>query len=60
MKFLWVFNEDDKNKLIESGYELISTCKQKQLNIYQFKSNNKINFNKTGIKSFKFSDLMLF
>lgn len=59
MKFLLVFNQEDKNKLINQGYKFINSLKEKDLTIYQFENNKKINFDKS-IKSFKYNDLMLF
>lgn len=58
-KFLFVFNEEDKNKLIKRGYEIMNQLNQGSFTIYQFKNNNKLNFDKS-IRDFKYSDLMLF
>lgn len=59
MKYLLVFSEEDKSKLIKQGYKFINSLKQKDLTIYQFEDNKKLNFDKS-IKLFQYSSLMLF
>lgn len=58
MKFLWVFTEEDKEKLIKKGYKFVSSISQKGIEVYQFKNDNKLNFDKSV--KFQYSNLMLF
>lgn len=56
-KFLYVFNEKDKDSLVEAGYYLIKADKDK--NMYIFENNTKLNFDKSKVKGY-LSDVLTF
>lgn len=48
--FIKVFTEEDKEKLISNGYNLIFTEEANDRNIYTFEQNERFKFDLTQVK----------
>jgi hypothetical protein len=58
MKFIYVFDSSDKERLVNIGYKLL---KEDNVNsIYIFKSDAKLSFDKQDMEKFVFSDVLSF
>lgn len=55
--FIYVFEEQEKDKLILNGYKFICKNQIGDKNAYVFENNNKLNFAKENIKAYKTSKL---
>lgn len=53
-KFIKVFNEDDKSKLLDAGYTLIS----EDDGVTTFLNNSKISFNKEDVDHVSYTDIL--
>ena len=58
MKFIYVFSQDDKEKLITAGYNLLKADTQND--IYTFEANEKLNFVLNSLVEFVESDKLTF
>lgn len=58
MKFIYVFSQDDKEKLITAGYNLLKADTQND--IYTFEANEKLNFALNSLVEFVESDKLTF
>jgi len=58
MKFVYVFGNDDKEKLIAAGYQLLKADTQND--IYTFKADDKLNFALNDVVEFVESDKLTF
>lgn len=57
MKFIYVFGEDGKEKMLQLGYELVSSNKKN--NVYVFLNQDRQNFENLDVKAV-FSDMLTF
>lgn len=58
MKFIYVFDSSDKERLVKSGYKLL---KEDNTNsIYVFESNTELSFAEQGIEKYVFSNVLTF
>lgn len=57
MKFIYVFNTDDRDALISKGYSLLKSNKRKQ--IYVFAAKSVVDYSLDGIKLY-YSDTLSF
>lgn len=58
MKFIYVFDSSDKERLVKSGYKLL---KEDSTNsIYVFESNTELSFAEQGIEKYVFSNVLTF
>ena len=58
MKFIYVFDNSDKERLVKSGYKLL---KEDNANsIYVFESNTELSFAEQGIEKYVFSNVLTF
>lgn len=58
MKFVYVFSEDDKQKLIDAGFQLLKADTKNE--IYTFKANDNLNFALNDVTEFVESDKLTF
>lgn len=58
MKFIYVFDSADKERLVSIGYKLL---KEDSMNsIYIFETDAKLSFAGQGVEKFIFSDVLTF
>ncbi|MBS4879571.1 MAG: hypothetical protein KH138_04575 [Firmicutes bacterium] len=57
MKFIYVFGEDGKSKMLQLGYELVSSNKKND--VYVFLNQDRQNFENLDVKAV-FSDMLTF
>lgn len=58
MKFIYIFNNSDKERLVKSGYKLL---KEDNINsIYVFESNTELSFAEQGVEKYVFSNVLTF
>ena len=58
MKFVYIFDNSDKERLVKSGYKLL---KEDNINsIYVFESNTELSFAEQGIEKYVFSNVLTF
>lgn len=55
--FIYVFEKQEKDKLILNGYKFICKNQIGDKIAYVFENNNKLNFTKENIKAYKTSKL---
>lgn len=58
MKFIYIFNNSDKERLVKSGYKLL---KEDNINsIYVFESSTELSFAEQGVEKYVFSNVLTF
>lgn len=58
MKFIYIFDNSDKERLVKSGYKLL---KEDNINsIYVFESNTELSFAEQGVEKYVFSNVLTF
>ena len=58
MKFIYIFDNSDKERLVKSGYKLL---KEDNINsIYVFESNTELSFTEQGVEKYVFSNVLTF
>ena len=58
MKFIYIFDNSDKERLVKSGYKLL---KEDNINsIYVFESSTELSFAEQGVEKYVFSNVLTF
>ena len=57
-KFICVFSEEDRDKLLGLGFHLLKEDKGNSM--YTFLTQNTMNFNDLGVRKFYLSDILTF